>query len=250
MGPVNVRDLRVAAPSTLSFSVLERVGIFDTYTQAEFDPLGIVYVAASPRGISNVDVAPDSSTFEEEFRRHFGRPVRRGKVPALALRALESGRTTGFDVDLRSVGNFHRDALETARLIPRGEVRSYSWVAREIGRDRAVRAVGSAMATNPIPLLIPCHRVVRNDGRIGNYGLGGPDVKRRLLRHEGLEPAELERLASRGVRLLGSETTGIACLPSCHQARRITPRHRVEFTTVDAAREAGYRPCSSCRPFA
>ncbi|HEY6380159.1 MAG TPA: methylated-DNA--[protein]-cysteine S-methyltransferase [Candidatus Dormibacteraeota bacterium] len=249
MGPVNVRDLRVAAPPTLSFSVLERVGIFDTYTATELEPVGVVYVASNPRGVSHVDVAPDPDTFEADFWRHFGRPVRRGKVPAAALRALEAGRTTGFDVDLRGVGDFHREALTAARHIPRGEVRSYSWVAREIHRERAVRAVGSAMAQNPIPLLIPCHRVVRNDGRIGEYGLGGPDVKRRLLRHEGLEPAELERLAARGVRLLGSDTTRISCLPSCHHARRTAPRHLVEFASTDAARAAGYRACKHCRPF-
>jgi methylated-DNA-[protein]-cysteine S-methyltransferase len=250
MGPVNVRDLRVAAPPTLSFAVLERVGIFDTYTSAELEPVGVVYVAANPRGVSHVDRAPNPDTFEEDFWRQFGRPVRRGRVPAAALRALEAGRTTGFDVDLRSVSAFEREALSTARRIPRGEVRSYSWVAREIGRDRAVRAVGSAMAHNPIPLLIPCHRVVRNDGRIGEYGLGGPDVKRRLLRHEGLETAELERLAARGTRFVGSDTTRISCLPSCHRARRTAPRHSVEFPSADAARAAGYRPCKSCRPFA
>ena len=250
MGPVNVRDLRVSAPHDLSFTVLERVGIVDSYTVAELDWVGVVYIAANPRGVSHVDIAPDPATFEEDFRSHFGRPVRRGRVPAVALRALAAGRTTGFDVDLRSVGDFERAALIATRRIPRGEVRSYSWVAREIGRDRAVRAVGSAMAHNPIPLLIPCHRVVRNDGRIGEYGLGGPEVKRRLLRHEGLEPADLESLARRGIRLLGSDTTRISCLPSCHHARRTTTRHLVEFRSQDDARAAGFRPCKVCRPFA
>ncbi len=249
MTRVDVRDLRASAPATLRFAVLESVGIVDSYAEAEFEPLGIVYVAASGRGVTHVDVSPDADTFAEDYRVRFGRPLRRGAVPRAALRALEAGRTTGFDVDLRSVGDFDRSALTVTRHIPRGEVRSYSWVAREIGRDRAVRAVGSAMANNPIPLLIPCHRVVRSDGRIGEYGLGGPEVKRRLLRHEGLEPAELERLASRGVRLVGSDTTHVTCLPSCRDARRITARHRVEFVSAEAARTAGFRACRHCRPF-
>ena len=58
--------------------------------------------------------------------------------------------------------------------IPSGEVRPYGWVAREIGRPKAVRAVGSALGRNPVPVLIPCHRVVRSDGHVGNYGLGVP----------------------------------------------------------------------------
>jgi methylated-DNA-[protein]-cysteine S-methyltransferase len=69
--------------------------------------------------------------------------------------------------------------------IPRGEVRSYGWVAAQVGRPRAVRAAASAIARNPVPLVVPCHRVVRGDGRIGNYGLGGSEAKAKLLAGEG-----------------------------------------------------------------
>jgi O-6-methylguanine DNA methyltransferase len=66
-------------------------------------------------------------------------------------------------------------ALNNVSLeIPPGEVRPYSWIAREIGRPGAVRATGSALAKNPVPLLIPCHRVVRSDGRIGKYSATCP----------------------------------------------------------------------------
>ena len=64
---------------------------------------------------------------------------------------------------------FERAVLEKALEIPRGEVRPYSWIASEIGRPKAVRAVGSALAHNPVPLVMPCHRVVRADGMIGQY---------------------------------------------------------------------------------
>jgi len=64
-------------------------------------------------------------------------------------------------------------------------VRSYAELARRIGAPNAQRAVGSALARNPIPLLVPCHRVVRSDGRLGNYGIGGEAAKRRLLSSEG-----------------------------------------------------------------
>ena len=90
--------------------------------------------------------------------------------------------------------------------------------------------------------------MVRADGLIGNYGMGGPEAKRAILRAEGLEPQRLEQLARAGVRYLGSDSTHIFCLPSCRSARRITEPHRVDFKSEAAAREHGYRPCKVCRP--
>ena len=117
-----------------------------------------------------------------------GRPLRRSGLPRPVGRALESGDGTGLDYDLRGITDYWRAVLVITLGIPRGEVRSYTWVAAAAGRPRAVRAAGSALAANPVPLLIPCHRVVRLDGHIGNYGLGGPPVKRLLLGHEGWLP--------------------------------------------------------------
>lgn len=102
-----------------------------------------------------------------------------------AVTALLEGRPggEGLPLDLDRCGGFRREVLEHLRTIPRGETRSYGAVARAIGRPGAVRAVGTACATNPLPLLVPCHRVVRSDGSIGNY-LAGSEVKRRLLAAE------------------------------------------------------------------
>jgi O-6-methylguanine DNA methyltransferase len=121
-------------------------------------------------------------------------------------------------------------------------------VAREIGRPRAVRAVGSALAGNPVTFVIPCHRVVRADGHIGNYGAGGPEAKREVLTLEGIDTGELERMAGGGVRYTGSDTTNIYCYPSCRHARRTSERHEVRFGSAEEARDAGYRPCKVCRP--
>ena len=135
------------------------------------------------------------------------------------------------------------------RSIPAGETRPYGWVAREAGRPTAVRAAASVLARNPVPLLVPCHRVVRADGAPGDY-LFGPAHKTALLQGEGANLDDVAALARRGLHYLGSDTTGIVCFPTCHQARRITPAHRVGFTTVGEAVSAGYRPCRSCRPAA
>jgi O-6-methylguanine DNA methyltransferase len=80
-------------------------------------------------------------------------------------------------IDLSCLTPFQQRVLRKIRTIPTGQVRSYQWVAKEIGAERAARAVGTALARNPIPLLIPCHRVVRSDG-VWEYSGGGPSVKR------------------------------------------------------------------------
>lgn len=98
---------------------------------------------------------------------------------------IEGTRTSfDLDVDLSWVTPFRREVLlETAR-VPRGEVASYAEIARRVGRPRAFRAVGNTMRTNPIPIVIPCHRVVGSDGTLTGFG-GGLDMKRRLLALEG-----------------------------------------------------------------
>jgi hypothetical protein len=99
-----------------------------------------------------------------------------------------------------------------------------------------------------VPLIVPCHRVVRTDGTIGQYSLGGPGNKRTILAAEGLDPDAMESAARSGTRYLGSDTTHVVCLPTCYHARRIAPEHRVPFRSFVAASAAGYRPCRDCRP--
>ena len=113
-----------------------------------------------------------------------------------------------------------------------------------------MRAVGTALGHNPIPLFIPCHRVVRSDGRLGQYSLIGPEAKRRVLEAEGVQVNTLEALADEGIRYFGSDTTHIFCFPTCRYNKRLTKQHRVTFGSEAQARAAGYRPCKVCRPAA
>jgi len=244
--------LALPAPPTLAPATLLAVGLADAYAEIA-SPIGPLFVAWNGRGVSAVVAAEEPSEFEERFFAQVGRPIRRAEaLPARLARAIDrrlaGDRRIRIDLDLRGRTDFERAVWMKALEIPRGEVRPYAWVAAEIGRPRAVRAVGSALAHNPVPLVVPCHRVVRSDGLCGEYSLGGPDNKRTILAAEGLDPDELEALARRGIRYIGSDTTRVFCLPSCHNARRIQPRHRVPFRTAGESAAAGYRACRDCRP--
>jgi hypothetical protein len=90
--------------------------------------------------------------------------------------------------------------------------------------------------------------VVRADGHIGSYSLGGPGTKHQLLEHEGAHPDWLEGLASRHIRLQGNTSTKIYCHPTCHAIRRSKVENVVDFRTLDEAENSGFRACELCRP--
>ncbi len=241
----------VRAPATILPAVLDRAGAGDAYGRLD-TPIGPAFVAYNAQGVSVVMLRVAAAEFENAFRARFGRPIRRApqippRLVAHLTRHLQGGGRSALRFDLRGVSEFERAVLRKALEIPRGEVRPYAWIAREIGRPRAVRAVGTALAQNPIPVLIPCHRVVRSDGSIGNYGYGSA-AKRAVLAAEGVDVKTLETLARAGVHYYGSDTTRIYCFPSCQHARRVSDRHRVLFHSAAEAAAAGYRPCTVCRP--
>ncbi|MBI3537821.1 MAG: methylated-DNA--[protein]-cysteine S-methyltransferase [Chloroflexi bacterium] len=112
-----------------------------------------------------------------------------GLAPRTMIRELEeyaAGKRRVFDLPLNwsRIKPFQRAVLTAIQNIPFGETRSYAWVAHAIGKPRASRAVGAALGANPIPIILPCHRVIGSDGGLHGYG-GGLDLKARLLRLEG-----------------------------------------------------------------
>ena len=98
------------------------------------------------------------------------------------LRIYLGGKMASFpdELDLSTATPFQRQVWEKTRLIPYGETRSYSWVAEQVSKPGAARAVGQALGRNPLPIIIPCHRVVARDGKLGGFS-GGLGMKRRLL---------------------------------------------------------------------
>lgn len=244
--------LLTPAPPSLAPGVLAEIGLADRYARID-SPIGPLVVAWNGVGVSAVEAPASDAAFEATHALRTGRrAIRTDRLPGDLERAI--GRRLGgdrhvrIDLDLRGHTTFARDVWRKALEIPRGEVRPYGWVAAEIGRPKAVRAVGTALGHNPVPLIVPCHRVVRSDGLLGQYSLGGPGNKRTILTEEGVDLPRLERLASSGVRFIGSDTTKVYCLPTCRHARRVTDRHRLEFRSKAEGEARGYRACLVCRP--
>ena len=153
-------------------------------------PLGQLFVAVSQQGLCAVEFGGSESAFLARLRRKTKlENNNNATAKALAqLREYFSGRRTSFDLplDLSSLTVFQREVLAVTRRIPLGEICSYQRVAEEMGRAKSSRPVGQALGRNPIPIVIPCHRVIASDGSLGGYSGGaGLESKRWLLRHEG-----------------------------------------------------------------
>jgi O-6-methylguanine DNA methyltransferase len=241
-------ELAVEAPSHLEDRILAAIGIADRMAVIA-GPLGPLCIVFNDHGV--VGCAP-AEKWEHYAEHHPGRPVVEvddmpARLADQVRRSLDTGKLGRLPVDLSNLTDFQQAVLLKTAEIPPGEIRPYGWIAKEIGKPGAVRAVGSALNRNPIPVLIPCHRVGRSDGHIGEYAYG-PRMKRSLLEHEGLDPDEVEALADRGVRYVGTRNGHDYCLPTCRYVKRIYPENRVEFRSAKSAADAGYTPCSVCRP--
>jgi len=238
---------RAASPE-FAVGTLDRLGLADRYVVVE-SALGPVFVAWNPRGVSAVRRSTDADDFEGWFRRRFGRRAFAADGPNetadLVRRAL-AGEAVDVAIDLRACTPFETAVLRKAAEIPTGHARPYAWVAREIEHPRALRAVGSALAKNPVPLLIPCHRVVRSDYTSGEYVFGA-DAKSRLLEAEGLPLQAAHDLVRSGVHYIGQPEENCFCLPTC---AAIAVGDFPHFHTADEAYASGLVPCNLCRPVA
>lgn len=169
----------------------EKEGLIDVVYATVDTPVGPLGVAATDAGLVKVALHPDREPFLEELSRSISprileRPKKLDDV-RLQLDEYFAGRRTTFSlqIDWQLSRGFRQMVLQTLfRQVGFGQVVTYGELAKQVGHPKASRAVGTAMATNPVPIVVPCHRVLQSGGRVGNYG-GGPDMKRQLLTHEG-----------------------------------------------------------------
>jgi methylated-DNA-[protein]-cysteine S-methyltransferase len=207
---MNVRDLkklgggreadrRAGAAAAAVAGAAAEAGLLDVAI-GEFDsPVGELLLAVTPRGLAYV-------AFEEEERDELLSRFSRQLSPRILEHAASTddvrrqldeyfaGERTRFDMklDRRLMRGIARDVLAATARVPFGRTTTYGALAERIGRPRASRAVGNALGSNPIPIVVPCHRVLRAGGDVGGYA-GGPSRKRRLLTLEGSLPTTRTR---------------------------------------------------------
>ncbi len=166
-------------------------GLLDVAYDVAESPLGPLFVAATPRGVCRIAYEPEPEREEERLARAYGlRVLRSPRALDAAKQELDDyfeGRRRRFELalDLRLLGDFRQAVLDRLAEVPYGEVTTYGALAASAGRPRAARAVGTFMNRNPVPIVLPCHRVVGSTGKLVGYG-GGLERKEQLLRLEGV----------------------------------------------------------------
>ena len=180
--------------------------------------LGWVGILGSATGLLRITL-PQSSAHEAlkllgDSVNHATQALHLFKDLMERLRSYFSGHKVNFPdkLDLSQATTFQREVWEVTRLIPYGETRSYAWVAEQIGKPKAVRAVGQALGRNPLPIIIPCHRVIASDSKLGGYS-GGLELKKYLLRleatsYEKATAASIEvHIRNKGIKTAGRIST-------------------------------------------
>lgn len=154
--------------------------------------VGPLLIAIGPNGVLAIEFGQDERGFVGRLAETHGSPVLRAQdrvePVAAQLGQYLDGDRRAFDleIDLSKLSEFQRRVLEAASKVPAGVIETYGEIARRIGKPRAARAVGQALARNPIPIVVPCHRVVAADGSLTGYsGRGGIKTKAELLKLEG-----------------------------------------------------------------
>lgn len=156
-------------------------------------PVGPVTVVEGERGVIAVEFgAPSAEALGARLAAGLGEQVeleKRARLRAtteIAEYFRSRRRTFGVPIDLSLANDFQRRVLQRLARVGFGQLTTYGELAKSVGKPGAARAVGVAMAKNPLPILVPCHRVVASNGSLGGFS-GGLEVKRRLHRHEGIE---------------------------------------------------------------
>ncbi len=215
-------------------------------------PLGKLLIAESDRGLATIHFlfVSDAERSLAMLRKRFDLVENQASTERIGaeIKRYFDGDASVMSrrVDLSVVeSEFQRRALTALQKVPAGSVITYQGLAAAVGKPDSQRAIGNTMASNPIPILVPCHRVVKSDGSIGNYG-GGVDNKIKLLRAEGFKVGRDLKLPDEAV--LGHSQTHIFCRPDCVAAKRANPSRMLIFADAGCASHAGLRPCKVCRP--
>ena len=217
-------------------------------------PVGRLLVGVGDRGIAMIHYlssTADLAAALAKLRRGFDPVPDQDTVAGVTdeLRRYLDGDAGALRsrVDLRLVtSSFQREVLKRLCETGPGALLTYSSLGALAGAANAQRAVGGAMHDNPIPIYVPCHRVIRSDGSLGGYG-GGLEVKRKLLRVEGFSVTPAGMVVSEGA-VWGNRGTRIYCRPGCRALARADRTRTILFRDAGHAMRAGMRACRVCGP--
>jgi len=220
-------------------------------------PLGRILIARSEQGVSLVEYLGPRGVKDSRLMRAAGIEPEEDGASLARLRAelldYLAGRRARLDwpLDLRLArSDFHRAVLRATAAVPHGAVTSYAGIASEIGKPRAVRAVAQALRRNPLPIVVPCHRIIGSDGELTGYAGDRLTLKERLLAVEGVATRHARRhhQIARESMYARDVADREYCLPSCGDIAQ-RPIGRVTlFATRAQAEATGLAPCASCRP--
>ena len=221
-------------------------------------PLGNLLIARSDHGVALVEYLGRGTTLEASRlgRRDDVEAVEDGEdLAALHRELLDylAGRRMrlGWSLDLRLArGEFDRRVLEATAAIPYGAVTSYARIASSIGKPTAARAVAQALRWNPVPVVVPCHRVVGSSGALVGYAGDKTDLKQRLLSVEGVRTLRTPRdyAVARDAMYARVENERAYCVPSCPGLSSTTLAKLTLFGSRAGAEACGLTPCTTCRP--
>lgn len=211
-------------------------------------PIGPIRIVHDEQLVHLVDNDFRRYEYRAEYELGFEPPHGDSERVRKAAEQVLAGRKRGNEIAfLGEMTPFQQAVLKATARIPRGGIRPYNWVAREAGNPGAVRATGTCLGHNPVPFIVPCHRVVRADWQLGKYSAGGPEVKEAVLEMEGLTHRELEWI-QQAPPFVGQLDSMEFCLPACGGLDTI-PEERIRaFRHAEDAIEAGFAPCELCRP--
>jgi O-6-methylguanine DNA methyltransferase len=222
-------------------------------------PLGHILIARSEHGVSLVEYLGDRTDLRaSRLSRSAGVEAQEdgAEIEALSRELLEylrgDRRRLEWPIDLRLTrSEFHRNVLRATAAIPYGAVTSYAGIASEIGKPAATRAVAQALRWNPLPIVVPCHRIIGTSGALTGYAGNQTGLKQRLLAVEGIQVAgarDDSRVARNALYHYDPNDQREYCLPTCGDIAQ-RPIGRVTLlASRDVAGSLGLVPCTACRP--
>jgi methylated-DNA-[protein]-cysteine S-methyltransferase len=220
-------------------------------------PLGPLLIGRSEIGVALVQYLPASGSLTGRVRRLLGDEAVEDRAATEGLRAelieyIEGRRARlAWPLDPRRMrSDFQRRVLEATAALPYGAVTSYAGIAARIGAPSAVRPVAQALRWNPLPIVIPCHRVIGGSGALTGYAGRRVELKQRLLAVEGVKTVAARNDFKVDREAMYTMVTGDReyCVPTCGSLLSKPLSELTLFGTRDRAEAAGFAPCTSCRP--